>query len=353
MRILVVGKGSRVFGRDDIAAAMLPHGHELVDPSEARDQLRGDALLLLGFENWYLDAPLELLDRAAAAGIPRILWQFEPLLPPGLPALTHGFVSRSTGPSARPPVARTGIIDQLSYGYRIPKLVVAARRQSWGSTIFSPHVFKYPIQQSRNVASFWDGGLFDHIFVSLRPRAAFLGELGIPCSFVPTGYSPTFGRSAEHGDRDIDVLFFGQVTSRRRALLNSIDAALRHAGYALKLIDGDFYADERTAILNRSKIVLNLHKFPWEFAGQRLLMAMSCRALVVSEWAPDTTPYKHGEHMFTARVEQLPEILVTLLNDQSRRQAVAEAGYQFVTTDLRLERILPAALEAIVSKAIP
>ncbi len=154
-------------------------------------------------------------------------------------------------------------------------------------------------------------------------------------------------------DRDIDVLFFGQVSSRRRALLNKIDAALRRARYALKLVDGDCYGDERTAILNRSKIVLNLHKFPWEFAGQRLLMAMSCRALVVSEWAPDTTQYKHGKHMFTARVEQLPEILVTLLNDQSRREAVAEAGYQFVTTDLRLDRVLPAALDAIVSKTIP
>ena len=263
------------------------------------------ALLLLGFENWYLDAPLELLDQAAAAGIPRILWQFEPLLPPGLPALTHPFVARRSGPSGRPPAERAGIIDQLAHGYRVSKLVVAARRQSWGSAIFSPHVFKYPIQQSRNVASFWDRGLFDHIFVSLRPRAAFLSELQIPSTFVPIGYTPTLGRSAEHGDRDIDVLFFGLVSSRRRALLDKIDAALRKAGYALNVIERDCYGDERTAILNRSKIVLNLHKFPWEFAGQRLLMAMSCRALVVSEWAPDTTPYKHGEHMFTARLEEL------------------------------------------------
>lgn len=353
MRILVVGKGSRVFSRDDIAAAMLADGHELVDPSKTPGPLHGSALLLLGFENWYLDAPLELLDRAAAAGIPRILWQFEPLLPPGLPDLTTGFVVRSSGRSGRILAERTGLIDQLSYGYRVSKLVLAARRQSWGSAIFSPHVFKYPIQQSRNVASFWDRGLFDHIFVSLRPRAAFLSELGIPSTAVPTGYSPTLGRSMGHGDRDIDVLFFGHVSSRRRALLNRIDAALRQAGFALTVIERDCYGDERTVILNRSKIVLNLHKFPWEFAGQRLLMAMSCRALVVSEWAPDTTPYRHGEHMFTARVEELPEILVTLLKDQGRRETVAEAGYQFATTRLRVERVLSAALDAIVRKAIP
>ena len=156
-----------------------------------------------------------------------------------------------------------------------------------------------------------------------------------------------------HGGRDIDVLFFGHVSSRRRWLLNKIDAALRQAGYKLKVIERDCYGDDRTAILNRSKIVLNLHKFPWEFAGQRLLMAMSCRALVVSEWAPDTTPYRHAEHMFTARDEELPEILVTLLRDQNRREAVAEAGYQFATTELPIERLLPAALDAIVSKTIP
>jgi hypothetical protein len=213
-------------------------------------------------------------------------------------------------------------------------------------------VFKYPVQQSRNVASFWDRKLFDHIFVSLRPRAAFLSELQIPSTFVPIGYTPTLGRSAEHGDRNIDVLFFGHVSSRRRALLDRIDVALRKAGYALTVIERDCYGDERTAILNRSKIVLNLHKFPWEFAGQRLLMALSCRALVVSEWAPDTTPYKHGEHLFTARVEELPDTLVTMLRDQSRREAIAEAGYQFVTADLALERVLPAALEATARRPV-
>ena len=76
------------------------------------------------------------------------------------------------------------------------------------------------------------------------------------------------GRSLAHGDRDIDVLFFDQVSSRRRWPLNKIDAALRQAGYKLKVIERDCYGDDRTAILNRSKIDLSLHKFPWEFAGQ-------------------------------------------------------------------------------------
>jgi len=353
MQILVVGKGSRAFGFDDLVAAMRPLGHELIDASRTVGPLRGDALLLLGFENWYLDAPLELLNQAAAAGLPRILWQFEPLLPPGLPALTCPLVARDATATARGPVAKLGMTDQVAQGFRVARLLVAARRQSWGSSLFSPHVFKYPIGQSRGIAALWYRGLLDHILVSLRSRASFLCELGIPSTFVPIGYTPVLGRSLRHGDRDIDVLFFGQVSSRRRRLLDRIDAALRQAGYKLKVIERDCYGDDRTAVLNRSKIVINLHKFPWEFAGQRLLMAMSCRALVVSEWAPDTSPYKHGEHLFTAKLEELPEILVTLLRDQRRREAVAEAGYQFATTQLPIERLLPAALEAIVSKTIP
>jgi hypothetical protein len=351
MRILVAGKGSRVFGPDDMAAAMQSHGHEVISAPEQSGELRGDALVLLGFENWYLDAPLELLDQAGAVGIPRVLWQFEPLLPPGLPTLTRSLAARGSEVAGRTPVVNSGMIDRVARGLQVARLLVAARRQSWGRSLVSPHIFKYPIGQSRGVAAFWDKGLIDHILVSLRPRADFLSELGIPSTFVPTGYAPTFGRSMGDGDRDIDVLFFGHVSSRRRALLKNIDAALRHAGYALKVVDRDCYADERTAILNRSKIVLNLHKFPWEFAGQRLLMAMSCRALVVSEWAPDTAPYEHGEHMFTARTEQLPEMLVALLRDRSKREAVAEAGYQFISTQLRLERVVPAALETIVRKS--
>jgi hypothetical protein len=353
MQVLVVGEGSRAFGFDDLATAMRPLGHEFIDASRAVGPLRGSALLLLGLENWYLDIPLELLDRAQAAGIPRILWQFEPLLPPGLPALTSPFVARDCAANARGPLGKAGMTNQVAQVFRVVRLLKAARRQDWGGSLFSPHVFKYPIGQSRGIAAFWDRGLLDHILVSLRPRASFLCELGIPSTFVPSGYTPTLGRWLGHGDRDIDVLFFGQVSSRRRRLLNKIDAVLRQAGYALRVIERDCYGDERTVILNRSKIVLNLHKFPWEFAGQRLLMAMSCRALVVSEWAPDTSPYKHGEHMFTAKVEELPEILVTLLRDHGRREAVAEAGYQFATTQLPIQRLLPAALDAILSKTIP
>ena len=350
MRILVLGKGTQGLDFQNLAAALIRHGHEVVDAAEPAGQLRAGALLLLGFGNWYREVSLELLDQAAAAGIPRVLWQFEPLLPPGLPALTHAFVARGCSQSGRASVGRAGVVDQLVHGYQVSKLMIAARRQSWGNAILSPHIFKYPIQQSRNVIAFWDRGLIDHIFVSLRPRTAFLSEFGIRSTAVPIGYTPTLGRSLGHGNRDIDVLFLGHVSTRRRALLKKIDAALQKAGHTLKVIDRDCYGDDRTAILNRSKIVLNLHKFPWEFPGQRLLMAMSCRALVVSEWAPDTTPYMHGEHMFTARVEELPETLVTLLEDQGKREAVAEAGHQFATTQLRVERLLPAALEATLRK---
>jgi hypothetical protein len=348
MRILVAGKGSRVYGPDDMAAAMQSHGHELIAVSERSGALRGDVLVLLGFENWYLHAPLELLHRARAAGIPRVLWQFEPLLPPGLPAVTRPFVTRGNETSGRAPAPDSGMFSRVAHGLQVARLLIAARRENWGSSIFSPHVFKYPIGQSRGVAASWDQGLFDHIVVSLRPRAAFLRELGIPSTFLPIGYTPTLGRSLGNGDRDIDVLFFGHVSSRRRALLKKIDTALRRAGYALKIIERDCYGEDRTAILNRSKIVLNLHKFPWEFAGQRLLMAMSCRALVVSEGAPDTAPYEHGKHMFTARIEELPDVLVTLLRDQGTRETVAEAGYRFATSEMRLEHVLSAALGTIV-----
>ncbi len=150
---------------------------------------------------------------------------------------------------------------------------------------------------------------------------SFLCELGIPSTFVPIGYTPTLGRSLAHGGRDIDVLFFGHVSSRRRWLLNKIDAALRQAGYKLKVIERDCYGDDRTAILNRSKIVLNLHKFPWEFAGQRLLMAMSLPVLCrLGMGARHNSIQACRAHVLTARDEELPEILVTLLRDQNRDQ---------------------------------
>ena len=81
---------------------------------------------------------------------------------------------------------------------------------------------------------------------------------GIPAVFVPWGTFQDYYADL-HLERDIDVLWFGKRrTKRRTQLLDSIRHELRAHGVEMHVFDGEenlfIYGDERTEILNRSKI---------------------------------------------------------------------------------------------------
>ena len=63
--------------------------------------------------------------------------------------------------------------------------------------------------------------------------------------------------SAQEGDRDVDVLFFGLMNPRRAALLAAVNAS----GLAVHVLTGETmtFGGALDGILARTKIVLNLH----------------------------------------------------------------------------------------------
>ncbi len=82
-------------------------------------------------------------------------------------------------------------------------------------------------------------------------------------------------------------------------------------------------------------------------------MAMSCGALVVSEWAPDTSPYVDGEHLFAPPVGDLPHTIVRLLQNDRERQAVSENGYRFATERMTVAQLLTPALHSALIAGTP
>ena len=74
---------------------------------------------------------------------------------------------------------------------------------------------------------------------------------------VPLGYMPQLTRIAPAPVEDIDVLFYGVLNPRRRAILQE----LQRAGLRLQ-VETRVGAAARDALIARSKIVLNLHFYP-------------------------------------------------------------------------------------------
>lgn len=303
----------------------------------------GDTLLVLGLANW---APISrpLLTRAGELGVRRILWNFEPLLPPDLPqSRLHGWFFRAKGAvDSGHPGRVQRLYDRIAYcGFTIQSW-----RLPWNrDRRFPVRQFSYAAKESRRLLRFWRDGLIDAVFVSLQPRQGFLSSHGVPSSFVPVGYHPIWGQLLAAQERDIDVLFLGNITRRRRPLLRELERVLATAGFAMKVVDKGCYGEERTRLLNRSKIVLNLVSHPWEFPGMRMLMAMSCKAMVISESAEDIAPYIHGEHLMTAARKDLADLVVSCLGDEAMRSKIAEQAYRFVTEEHTLAARLTSALE--------
>ena len=149
-------------------------------------------------------------------------------------------------------------------------------------------------------------------------------------------------------ERDIDVLFLGCVRKTRRAsILARLRDELDRRGIKLHIADRDCFGLQRTRLLNRAKIVLNLLKFPWDFPGLRLLMSAGCGAVVVSDTSKDTTPFISGQHFVPATVKEMPAVITHYLHDQQARQRIVEQAYEFVSTELTMDSSLNQILKHV------
>jgi hypothetical protein len=308
---------------------------------QARDMAAGDAVLVLGLENW-AQVSRPFLVRAGELGVRRILWSCEPLLPPDLPKsrLQDWFLQAQGLDDVRRPRVMQRFLDRFAYlGFTI---------QSWNlpwnrDRQFPVRQFSYAAKESRRLLRLWREGLIDTIFVSLQPRRGFLSKHGVPSLFVPIGYDPAWGKWLDAEERDIDVVFLGNETCRRRPLLREMDHALAKAGFKLHVVSRNCYGEERTQLLNRSKILLNLNSHPWESPGMRMLMAMSCKATVVSEHAEDCAPYIDGQHLLMGATRDLADLVISCLKDEALRSKVADQAYRFITEEHTLAaRLIPA-----------
>jgi hypothetical protein len=329
---------------DKLADALAPLGWQVSYVDDEGGLVAGDTLLVLGLGNWAKAAGQDFLRAAGELGVRRLFWNFEPLIPPDLPrSRLQDWLLRTDGIdySARPRGLRRVLEHTAFYGLSLRSLALPWNA---GGRFFG-HQFSFPVREARRLLGFWRDRLFDDILVSLQPRQAFLASYGVPSRFVPVGYHPSWGRALAGLERDIDVVFLGKRSARRRALLDRLERTLGEAGFRFLVVDKGCYGEARTHLLNRCKIMVNLHNSPWESPGMRLLMAMSCKALVVSEHAPDIAPFRDGEHMVLAATDDLPGRVLASLRDEALRNRIVDQAYRFVINENTLENRLRPVLE--------
>lgn len=182
--------------------------------------------------------------------------------------------------------------------------------------------------------------------------AAIHNRQGLPAQVAPWGASPLW--YADLGlARDIDVLWMGKYASRRRRhILQQVRQELGRHGVEMLMLDNEehpfVFGDERTRLLNRTKIVLNVTRTWYDDNLLRFVLAAPNRALVLSEpILPHCPAFKPGVHYVEAPISQLAQAVLRYLRHEDERRAIAQNAFQLTTMQMSFRKSVASIMDAV------
>ncbi len=151
---------------------------------------------------------------------------------------------------------------------------------------------------------------------------------GVHAHYVPMGHHPLLERVVPVPEQDIDVLFYGSTTPRRRQTI----AALRDAGLHTVHISG-IWTDELDPIIARAKVVLNLHAQSEYRALEsvRVGYLMTNRKAVVAEVGPADDDDELGDGIVGVPYRNLVDACVELVRDDAARVRLEAAAWDVIS----------------------
>ncbi|MDA8110633.1 MAG: hypothetical protein M0015_18740 [Betaproteobacteria bacterium] len=175
-----------------------------------------------------------------------------------------------------------------------------------------------------------------------------LAQMGArDAQLVRLGYVRTLTRIAHADEQDIDVLFYGSRSERRRAVIKALAGAGLHVRSEMGL-----YGSARDELIARSKIVLNLGYFDdvTLFEQVRVTYLLANQAFVVSESGRDP----EEEARFSGGIAFAPyaELVGTCLHyaaRQKERARIASRGFE-IARGMPQERFLAPAIAPLARR---
>jgi hypothetical protein len=188
-------------------------------------------------------------------------------------------------------------------------------------------------------------GILDVLAVTATLRSDYLRRHGFQPVTIPLGYHPDCYGTDLGLARDRQVCFLGQAGSgRRQRVLDRVRRDLRGRGIEVST-QSNLYDAERTRFLNRTKIILNILRTPYDFVGQRFLLGAANKALVISEPLKDVAPFEVGRHLVAAPIDELAETVKFYLRHDAERQKITDEAYRFVTRELAISQMVGRILD--------
>lgn len=193
--------------------------------------------------------------------------------------------------------------------------------------------------------------------LDINPQGvAALRRHGVAAERLALGGVP--GMVADPGERDLDVLFLGGDTPRRRRVLAGLAPALaerrselrlfRFATPALTGTPGLVFGRAKYELLARSRLLVNLHRDdggPGYFEWARMVEAMANGCVVVTEPSTGYEPLVAGRHFVETTDPR--RTVAELLGDPARCDAIGAAAAAEVLGPLALTSALRPILDRL------
>lgn len=163
---------------------------------------------------------------------------------------------------------------------------------------------------------------------------------------------------AEPTDRDLDVLFLGGDTPRRRARLATLGPVLAERESDIRLFSfaapvqsdtpGLVFGTDKYRLLARSRILVNIHrdaKAPGYFEWARMVEAMANGCTIVTEPCSGYEPLVAGEHF--VETTDVAGAVAELLDDPERCASIGKAAATAVLDEFPLVQSLGPILDRL------
>ena len=169
-----------------------------------------------------------------------------------------------------------------------------------------------------------------------------LNKLSYPCSVMPYGYSSF--HKLPIIDKDIDILFYGNISPRRAAILDKVKELCRERQYSIVCRNVDLYDQfEKSQMIARSRMVISFASEDAKLCETndlaRSSQVISSGNFIITEFIGDrVVEGKMNEYIphFSTTEELLQLIEYYLDNPQKRLEKIDQAGIQF-KEDFNLE----------------
>ena len=169
----------------------------------------------------------------------------------------------------------------------------------------------------------------------------WLRERGIDSTLVVPGYHSQLERIQRDENPEIDLLFFGAVTPRRRIFLEKVSQRIPR----LKILEG-VYGKERDEWIARSKAILNLHSYERPlFEAVRISYLLNNRCAVFSE-SSEGGAYEGIPSLIISESEI--DHLKVVLEDTGQLRAIAEQEAKRFREDFLMTEILKRSINFAV-----